>query len=90
VRIVFFLNIVRNKKIKTGWRIQVGFKIGLHKKDLSLLQIFQNFFGVGNVYKQGVDSVQYMIQTVKELELILNHLDKYPVITAKKYSDLLL
>jgi hypothetical protein len=31
-----------------------------------------------------------MAQSVKELAVILNHLDKYPPITAKKRSDLLL
>ena len=84
----FVVNVIKNNRLKTGWRIQIEFKIGLHKRDWELLEKIKKFFGVGKVYKQGENAAQYMIHTVKELAVILNHLDKYPPITAKKISDI--
>jgi hypothetical protein len=84
----FVVNVIKNNRLKTGWRIQIEFKIGLHKRDWDLLEKIKKFFGVGKVYKQGENAAQYMTHTVKELAVILNHLDKYPPITAKKISDI--
>ena len=38
----FMLNFVKNNKLKVGWRVQPWFKIGLHKKDLHILESIQN------------------------------------------------
>ncbi len=81
----FIINITKNNK--TGWRVQVEFKIGLHKKYLSLLKGIQKFFKVGAVYKQGDDAAQFLVQSAKELIVIINHFDKYPLITRKKRGD---
>jgi hypothetical protein len=51
---------------------------------LSLLKGIQKFFGVGAVYNQGDDAVQFLVQSAKELIVIINHFDKYPPITKKK------
>jgi len=83
----FIINITKNNKTKTGWRVQVEFKIGLHKKDLNLLNGIQKFFGVGAVYNQAEDAVQLIVQSDKELIVIINHFDKYPPITKKKWGD---
>lgn len=83
----FIINITKNNKTKTGWRVQVEFKIGLHKKDLNLLNGIQKFFGVGAVYNQAEDAVQLIVQSAKELIVIINHFDKYPPITKKKWGD---
>ena len=83
----FIINITKNNQTKTGWRVQVEFKIGLHKKDLNLLNGIQKFFGVGVVYNQGEDAVQLIVQSAKELIVIINHFDKYPPITKKKWGD---
>ena len=34
----FILSLVRNKKLKVGWIVQLLFKIGLHNKDVDLLK----------------------------------------------------
>ena len=47
------------------------------------------YFRVGDIYKQGAKSIQFIVQSVKDLQVIINHSDKYPLITQKK-SDFLL
>lgn len=39
--------------------------------------------GVGKIYKQGFNSIQYRIQSVNDLQIIINHFDKYPLLTQK-------
>lgn len=83
----FIVNVLKSDKNKTGWRVQVEFKIGLHKKDLSLLEEIKKFFGVGAIYYQAEDSVQFKVHSIKELLVITYHFDKYPPITIKKAGD---
>lgn len=85
----FMLNLVKNNKLKAGWRVQPWFKIGLHKKDLHILESIKNYFGVGKIYDQGPEAIQYLVGSIEDLTVIVNHLNKYPLIT-KKSSDFLL
>jgi hypothetical protein len=39
--------------------------------------------GVGNITKQGKDMIQYRVSSVKDLQVIIDHFDKYPLITQK-------
>jgi hypothetical protein len=82
----FQISIVKNKELKIGWRVQPNFQIGLHEKDRALLDLIRSSLGVGQIYKHSRDSFQYEVQTLKELEVIIDHLDKYPLIT-QKWSD---
>ena len=45
----FLVNVRASNKYKSGWRVEVAFKICLHKKDKALLEKIQTFFGVGNI-----------------------------------------
>ena len=67
-----------------GWRVQLFFQIALHQKDKLLLENLQNYLGVGKIYKSGKDMLQYKIQSLNEIEIILNHFDKYPLISQKR------
>jgi hypothetical protein len=67
------------------------FKIGLHIKDLNLLQQIQTFFGVGKVSidiknNTGVFRVHNLDDIVK---IILPHFNEYPLLS-KKRADFLL
>ena len=53
----FTLSLVRNKKLKIGWGVKAVFSIGLHQKDLALLEQIKSFFGVGSIHKQGLLSI---------------------------------
>jgi LAGLIDADG endonuclease len=80
----FFLNIYLAKAYNTGWTIKPSFKLALNIKDIALLEEIKNFFGVGKIYKQRVDSLEYRVQNLKDLEILMSHFDKYPLFTQKQ------
>ena len=81
----FWINIFRDKNCKTGWRVKLFFQINLNKKDYVLLEQIQNYFCAGKIYKnKNSDSIQYQVSSVKDLQLIQKHFDKYPLHTKKR------
>lgn len=54
-----------------------------NKKDIAILEKIQSTFGVGKIHKQGKDAVQYRVESIKELQTIIDHFDKYSLISAK-------
>ena len=55
-------------------------------KDQGVLVAIKNSLRVGQIYKSGLNSVQLQVRSIKELKVIIEHFDKYPLIT-QKYSD---
>ncbi len=84
----FTVRIFKSKTLKIGWTIQPVFQIGLHKKDLDLLKKIQVFLGVGEIYHKE-ESSNYMVQSSKGIKVIINHFEKYPLLT-KKREDFIL
>ena len=82
----FIVGVVRNNNYKTGWNIKARFQIALHSKDIHLLLLIQNYFGVGKIRKHKPGLVIYSVESIKELEIIINHFDYYRLIT-QKVSD---
>jgi hypothetical protein len=88
----FLISIRKNKNLpsdKIGWNIELRFQISLHIKDIVLLEKFKGYFGVGFVNKEGENVVKYRVNSIKDLSNIINHLEKYPLITQKR-SDYLI
>ena len=85
----FFITIVKDSKHKNGWMVQVSFQITVNKKDLNLLEQIEKYFGVGNITKQKSESINYRIQSVRDLRVIIQHFDNFSLLT-HKYSDYLL
>jgi hypothetical protein len=85
----FSILIQANSKYTTGWRIKPIFAIGLHKKDLELLENLQFYLGVGKIHIHGKDSLQFRVDSPKELQVIINHFENYPLVTAK-WADYIL
>jgi hypothetical protein len=83
--------ILKDQKNKIGWTVKARFTIGLHKKDKSILELIKCHLGnVGNIYKQSKDSIQYRIDSLREIyNVLIPHFDKYPLITQKKADFLL-
>ena len=79
----FTLGISRNKYCKTGWSNRLFFQIVLHKRDVEILERIQNYFCVGKIYKLGSQSNILHISSIKDLEVVFNHFDKYPLVTQK-------
>jgi hypothetical protein len=83
----FILIIRKNNKCsipRVGYRFEVNFQIELHKKDLALLEQVQKFFGVGKIYSKNRDSICYLVTSIKDLQVIKDHFDCYPLITQKR------
>jgi len=47
------------------------------------LEKIQSFLGVGKIHKHGKNSVQYRVESLKDLQVIVDHFDKYSLISAK-------
>lgn len=68
-----------------GWQTNGVFGIGLHKKDRAIFELIQQYFnGIGNINKHGKDYVQYYVSSLKDLAVIIEHFDKYPLLTQKR------
>ena len=80
----FRISVTRNDNYVCGWRVKLYFEIHIHKKDLALLELIQKFFGVGNIYIKNDNSITYLVTSVKDLQVILEHFNKYPLITKKR------
>ena len=85
----FTIKVQPNAKLKTKWRVRPVFSITLHLKDLSLLEVLQKTLGVGKISKSGNKAVIYAVDSIKEMPVIINHFDNYPLIT-QKISDYLI
>jgi hypothetical protein len=80
-----FLIQIRKNKYKSGFNVQASFGIALHKKDRALLEGIQSSLGgVGKISKQRKDSIQYRVNSISQLAVIISHFDKYPLITQKR------
>jgi hypothetical protein len=42
------------------------------------------FGGVGGIFKHGKDSILYYVSSFKDLPVVIDHFDKYPLITQKR------
>ena len=85
----FSIKILENAKLKTKWRVRPVFSITLHVKDLALLESIKNNLGVGNISKSGKKAVTYAVDSIKEIPVIINHFDKYPL-ASQKLKDYLI
>lgn len=85
----FLVNIYKSSKHKTGWGARATFELGLDQKDLPILNRMKSYLGVGNITSRTNGSCIYSVQSIKDLAVIIDHFDKYPLIT-KKGADYLL
>ena len=81
----FILKISKSPKYKAGWKVEPVFSIGLHVKDLRILEQIQIYWGgtMGRISRTG-DAVSLTVSSRKDLAIILDHFCKYPLITQKK------
>lgn len=85
----FYIGISPDSRSSLNYRVKLTFQIGLHKKDEELLNLIKSYFGVGTINKLAGDSVIYRVTSIEDLQIILDHFDRYPLIT-QKYKDYLL
>ena len=85
----FIISIYRDEKSKTKWRVTPSFSIHIHIKDISLLEAIKKTLGVGKVRKNSKNTALFRIDNIQELQVIIDHFNKYPLVSAKR-SDFLL
>lgn len=85
----FTISISPDNRSNLKWAVQAVFTINLHKKDIAILESIKNTLGVGNIKIRSDSVVTYKVKSKKELQIIIDHFDKYPLATAK-HSDYLL
>ena len=85
----FSISIFKDSRRITGWQVKPIFSISLHNKDIKLLEAIQRTLNVGKIYKHGTDSRQYRVSSLSNLQVIIQHFDKYPLITQKQADYIL-
>ena len=80
----FSISIQHNENYDTNWRVKPVFAIGLHSKDIDILENIKYFWKVGNIHKHGRYSLQYRVESIKDLQVIIDHFDRYPLVTCKR------
>jgi len=85
----FIISIYKNTNNKLKWRVSAYFSIHVHMKDLLLIELIQKTLGVGVVRKNNANTVLFRVSDIEELQVIIDHFKKYPLVSAK-YSDFLL
>ena len=80
----FYIMVIKNLKRKLGFRVSACFSISLHKKDRVLLESIRSYFGVGTIFKTIKDYIQYRVEVLGDLKVIIDHFNKYPLITQKR------
>nr|QCW06960.1 hypothetical protein [Drechslerella brochopaga] len=88
----FSVGIIKNDKFKSGWRVQISFKVGLDVRDISLLLQLQQFWGgIGWITKENkTNMVRYCVTDIKSLTtIIIPHFLNYPLLS-QKAADFLL
>jgi hypothetical protein len=84
---VFTLYAEKNKQTsEPKYNYTLCYSIGLHIKDLSVLKEIRAYLkGIGNLTTR-LNVATYRITSLSELKLVIDHFDKYPLIT-QKYAD---
>ena len=81
----FTIIICKNNMCKLGWRVELKFQIGLHAKDLNLLYLLQQYLdGIGSLHlAEKRKIINYSIDSIKDLNKLFIHFNKYPLLTQK-------
>ena len=86
----FTVTVSRDPDNKIGWRVKSAFEIGLHSKDIAILELIQNYFNkIGTISLQNKDVVRFRVSSQEDLMTIIDHFDNYPLLT-KKLADYML
>lgn len=82
------MTIYKDSRYNSGWNVKLVFSIHLHVKDVKILYVIQNFFGLGNI-SINKDTANYQVTSLKHILSIIEHFNKYPLRTQKQIDFLL-
>lgn len=68
----FMILILKDPNYKTGLTVKARFSIGLHKKDMAILESIKSYLeDIGSISKQGKDSIQYRVSSLQSITNVL-------------------
>jgi hypothetical protein len=79
----FSFSVYKNESSRLGWRISPRFNITMSIRDSALLKKIKDFFKVGN-YKESEFSCYFDVNSIKDLEIIIEHFYFYPLQSSKR------
>jgi hypothetical protein len=90
----FRISILNNRSFKEDngsvpFKTRLYFQLTLHKKDENLLELLKNSLNVGKIYKSRPEAYEFQVSSIKNVKLIIEFFDKYPLIT-QKFGDYML
>jgi hypothetical protein len=84
----FIINVIEKTDTKLKWGVRASFKISLHPRDRAILEQIKLTLGVGNIYTSP-SLVHYEVNSLKDLNIVIDHFNNYPLITQKNIDFLL-
>lgn len=89
----FRISILKTKSLKEGgnYKVRLYFQISLHRKDEKVLELMVEELKVGKIYrtKSRPDISELKVFSIKEIKLIVEFFDRYPLIS-QKFADYIL
>ena len=86
----FSISIYKDPTRSIGWRVTAEFLIGIHKRDVELLNQIQDYLGgIGRIGKFAKDAYALRVNTIGQMVKVIHHFDKYPLIS-QKHADYLI
>lgn len=90
----FVVTILKNPRYRLGWVIQARFQFKLHEKDRDLVLAVQDFYDkigyISNINNRNSSrSAEFRVTNIKDLYVIISHLESNPLLT-NKCADFLL
>ena len=87
----FRISILKNKNFQENsgnvpFKTRLYFQLSLHKKDENLLKLLKDNLKVGKIYKSRPEVYEFQVSSIKDIKLIIEFFDKYPLIS-QKYGD---
>ena len=82
----FLINIYPKSNYKAGYLVSLTFKLKIHSKDINLLENIQNYFNVGNITYRKDGYVEFIVSSIKDIKVLIDHFDSYPLLT-QKWAD---
>ena len=80
------VSIFEDHNYKAGFRVIPSWSITLHVQDRKQLERIKKVFAVGRIFQHGPQTILFKVTSLKELEAVINHFEKYPLLT-KKCAD---
>nr|5T8D_A Chain A, I-OnuI_e-vHIVInt_v2 [synthetic construct] len=79
----FGLYIINRNRGRIRYTTRLKFTITLHNKDKSILENIQSTWKVGIIANNGDNAVSLIVTRFEDLKVIIDHFEKYPLITQK-------